>query len=37
MGTNEMVLLGPKNPQLPRSFAGGDRTSETARAAKIGL
>ncbi|OXE36029.1 MAG: hypothetical protein CGW95_10210 [Phenylobacterium zucineum] len=35
--TNEIGLTGPKNPQLPRGFASGNRTPETAWAAKIGL
>ena len=34
---NEMCLTGPENPQLPRGFGYGARTSETAGAAKIGL
>ena len=37
MQINEMGLQGPKNPQLPRSFASGDRTLETAENGKIGL
>ena len=35
--TNEMGLPGPENPQLPRGFADGMYTSETARNPKIGL
>ena len=35
MRINEMGLSRPENPQLPRGFAGGDRTSETAENAKI--
>lgn len=35
--TNEMGLLGPENPQLPRGFGDRDRTLETAGTAKIGL
>ena len=34
---NEMGLMGPENPQLPRGFADRDRTSETVENAKIGL
>lgn len=37
MQTNEMGLKGPKNTQLPRGFASGDRTLETAENGKIGL
>ena len=37
MQINEMGLQGPKHPQLPRSFASGDRTLETAENGKIGL
>ena len=37
MRINEMGLMGPENPQLPRGFASGDRTLETAENAKIGL
>ena len=37
MRINEMGLLGPENPQLPRRFADRDRTSETAENAEIGL
>ena len=37
MQINEMGLQGPKNPQLPRGFASGDRTLETAENGKIGL
>jgi hypothetical protein len=37
MQINEMGLKGPKNPQLPRGFAGGDRILETAENGKIGL
>ena len=37
MRINEMDLMGHENPQLPRSFADRDRTSETAENAKIGL
>jgi hypothetical protein len=37
MQINEMGLKGPKNPQLPRGFASGDRTLETAENGKIGL
>jgi hypothetical protein len=32
-----MGFVGPENPQLPRRFVHGDRTSETAENAKIGL
>ena len=37
MRINGMGLTGPENPQLPRGFANGDRTTETAVNAKIGL
>ena len=37
MRINEMGLMGPENPQLPRGFASGDRTLETAENGKIGL
>jgi len=37
MRINEMGLVGPENPQLPRGFPDRDRTSETAERAKIGL
>jgi hypothetical protein len=37
MQINEMGLKGPKNTQLPRGFASGDRTLETAENGKIGL
>ena len=37
MQINEMGLKGPKNPQLSRGFASGDRTLETAENGKIGL
>lgn len=37
MRINEMGLTGPKNPQLPRGFACGARTSKTATEVKIGL
>ena len=37
MRINGMDLTGPENPQLPRHFAGGDRTLETAGTGKFGL
>lgn len=37
MRINEMGLLGPEKPQLPRGFADGDRTSETDGNAKFSL
>ena len=37
MRINEMALLGAENSQLPRRFADGNRTSETAGTAKISL
>jgi hypothetical protein len=37
MRINEMGLTGLEKPQLLRGFADGDRTSETAAKAKIGL
>jgi hypothetical protein len=37
MRINEMGLLGPENPQLPRGFVDRGRTPETAENAKIGL
>ena len=37
MGTNEMALLGPETLQFPRGFVDRDRTSETAKNAKLGL
>jgi len=32
-----MALARAENPQLPRRFAGSNRTSETAETANIGL